>query len=63
MKADTSISVLVRDGSLIPQVPVAQSTDKIQWNQISWKPFKADASQCVGYLYKPGDKEITIIKQ
>ena len=55
--------ILVRDGSLIPQVPVAQSTDKIQWNQISWKPFKADASQCVGYLYKPGDKEITIIKQ
>ena len=55
--------ILVRDGSLIPQVPVAQSTDKIQWNQISWKTFKADASQCVGYLYKPGDKEITIIKQ
>lgn len=55
--------ILVRDGSLIPQVPVAQSTDKILWNRISWKPFKADASQCVGYLYKPGDKEITEIKQ
>ena len=24
--------ILVRDGSLIPHVPVAQSTDRIEWN-------------------------------
>ena len=55
--------ILVKDGSLIPQVPVAQSTDKIDWNQLTWKPFKVDATECVGYLYKPGSNEIEIIKQ
>ena len=30
--------ILVKDGSLIPQVPVAQSTDKINWSKLSWRP-------------------------
>lgn len=55
--------ILVRDGSLIPTVPVAQSTDKIDWNKITWKPFKDQAAECTGYLFKPGDKEITVVKQ
>ena len=55
--------ILVKDGSLIPQVPVAQSTDKIAWDQLTWKPFRVDATQCVGYLYRPGDQEIQVVKQ
>ena len=55
--------ILVKDGSLIPQVPVAQSTDKIQWDKLTWKPFKVDATQCVGYLYQPGDAEIQVVKK
>lgn len=55
--------ILVKDGSLIPHVPVAQSTDKIQWDKLTWKTFKADATECVGYLYKPGDTEVKVIRK
>lgn len=55
--------ILVRDGSLIPQVPIAQSTDKIDWSKLTWKPFRAEATRCVGYKYLPGDKEIQMIEQ
>ena len=55
--------ILVKDGSLIPQVPVAQSTDKIDWNKLTWKPFQVDATSCVGYLFKPGMTQIEEIKK
>jgi len=55
--------ILVKDGSLIPQVPVAQSTDKINWSKLSWRTFKADAAECVGYLYLPGSEKIAIVKR
>lgn len=55
--------ILVKDGSLIPQVPVAQSTDRIQWNELSWKSFKADVNECVGYLFMPGDTEVKEVRK
>lgn len=55
--------ILVRDGSIIPHVPVAQSTDKIDWNKIELKEYKADAKECTGLLYKPGDSTVQIIKK
>ena len=53
----------VRDGSLIPHAPLAQRTDQIDWNAIELKAYKADATTCTGLLFKPGDKEISIIKK
>ena len=50
--------ILVRDGSLIPHVPLAQRTDQIDWDKVEMRPYKAAATQCTGMLYKPGDKEI-----
>ena len=55
--------ILVRDGSLIPHVPLAQRTDEIDWNKIEQKEYKADARKCTGLLFKPGDKTIKIIEQ
>ena len=55
--------ILVRDGSLIPHVPLAQRTDRIDWNAVELKPYKADAKTCKGLLYKPGDKAVKIIEQ
>jgi len=59
--AELPIIVLVKDGSAIPEVPVAQSTDRIDWNKIKWNLFKADAKKATGYLFKPGDAEIQIV--
>ena len=55
--------ILVRDGSLIPHVPLAQHTDQIKWDQVEWKAYKADAQKCTGLLFKPGDTKLQRIEQ
>ena len=55
--------ILVRDGSLIPHVPLAQRTDQIQWDKVELRPYKADAKQCTGLLFRPGDKQLQTIEQ
>jgi len=55
------IIILVKDGSAIPHVPVAQSTDRIDWNKVTWKTYKADAKKCTGYLITPGKNEIETV--
>lgn len=55
--------ILVRDGSAIPAVPVAQSTSRIDWSKLSWIKFLAAKSTATGYLYKPGDKDVTTVNQ
>ncbi len=55
--------ILVRDGSLIPHVPVAQSTDRIEWDKLEWTPYKVDAPSCIGFLFRPGDSDIQIIEK
>ena len=55
--------ILVRDGSLIPHVPVAQRTDKIEWGSVEWKAYKADATECVGLRYFPGDQAIQTVRK
>lgn len=50
--------ILVRDGSLIPHVPVAQSTSEIKWDKMELKVYKAKAKQCRGLVFKPGDKDV-----
>lgn len=52
--------ILVRDGANIPHVKVAQSTDKIDWNNIEWRSFgkKSDT----GRIFKPGYTKIEEVK-
>lgn len=51
--------ILVRDGSLIPHVPVAQSTAEIKWDKMELKAYKASAKKCRGLVFKPGDDDVT----
>lgn len=55
--------ILVRDGSLIPHVSLAQRTDQINWDKVIMKAYKADATVCRGLLFKPGDTKIEVIEQ
>ena len=55
--------ILVRDGSLIPHVPLAQSTDRINWDKMELKPYSADIKKCTGLVFKPGDKDVQIVNQ
>ena len=36
------IVILVKDGSAIPHIPVAQCTDQMKWDKITWKKYLAD---------------------
>ncbi|MGN0000653.1 MAG: TIM-barrel domain-containing protein, partial [Marinilabiliaceae bacterium] len=53
--------ILVRDGSIIPHAPLAQSTAEINWNKIELKTYKSAAKTCRGLIFKPGDKDVTEI--
>ena len=55
--------ILVRDGSLIPHAPLAQRTDKIEWDKIEWKAYKADAQKCTGLLFRPGDTAVQEVSE
>lgn len=57
------IIMLVRDGSAIPHVPVAQSTDRIDWNALTWQTYKADKPSATGYLFTPSSTQVeTVVK-
>lgn len=53
--------ILVRDGSIIPHAPLAQSTAEINWNKIELKTYKSAAKTCRGLIFKPGDKDVSEI--
>ena len=55
--------ILVRDGSLIPHAPLAQSTDQIDWSAIELRPYKVAATNCTGLVYKPGDAQIQYVNK
>jgi len=55
--------ILVRDGSVIPHARLAQRTDQIAWDKLELKTYKADATQCSGLLFKPGDQQLQRITQ
>ena len=61
--AEIPCVILVKDGSLIPHVPVAQNTGDIKWDKVELKAYKADAAKCTGLLFRPGDKELQHIEK
>ena len=57
------IIMLVRDGSVLPHVKLAQSTDKIDWSKITLKTYTADKKEATGLICLPTDgtlQEITM---
>ena len=61
--AEIPCVILVKDGSLIPHVPVAQNKGDIKWDKVELKAYKADATKCTGLLFRPGDKELQHIEK
>ena len=49
------IVILVKDGSAIPHIPVAQCTDRMKWDKITWKKYLADEKKAEGLLCLPQD--------
>lgn len=52
------IVILVRDGSAIPHIPVAQCTDRMDWSKVTWKKYLADKKKARGTLCLPSDGKL-----
>lgn len=56
------IIMLVRDGSVIPHLKLAQSTSEMDWSKMSLKVYSADKKQAEGLICLPTDNRIQVVK-
>ena len=50
------IVMLVRDGTAIPHIALAQSTSRMDWSKLELAVFSAAASKARGLVYRPTDE-------
>ena len=55
------IVIMVKDGSAIPHIPVAQCTDQLKWDKITWNHYKAEKKNTEGLLCLPSDGKLQTI--
>ena len=56
------IVMLVKNGSVIPHIKLAQSTQDMDWNNITLKVYATDINTASGKLFIPGDTALTTLK-
>jgi len=54
--------ILVRDGSIIPHIRLAQSTSEMDWSHITLKIYAADATETTGLICLPSDNQLYPVK-
>ena len=54
------IIMLVRDGSVLPHLKLAQSTAEMDWSKMSLKVYSADKKQAEGLVCLPADNRIQV---
>ncbi|MGA2870943.1 MAG: alpha-xylosidase, partial [Verrucomicrobiota bacterium] len=50
--------ILVRDGTVIPEIALAQSTSQMDWSKLDLKVFAQAATTAQGSVFLPGDTEL-----
>jgi alpha-D-xyloside xylohydrolase len=58
--------ILVRDGTVLPQIALAQSTAQMDWSKIELAVYAKDATTAKGLVFLPGDsepRELTVTMQ
>ena len=56
------IIMLVRDGSVLPHLKLAQSTVEMDWSKMNLKVYSADKKQAEGLVCLPADNRIQVVK-
>ena len=56
------IIMLVRDGSVLPHLKLAQSTSEMDWSKMNLKVYSADKKQAEGLKCLPTDNRIQVVK-
>jgi alpha-D-xyloside xylohydrolase len=57
--------ILVRDGTVLPHIALAQSTSQMDWSKIELVVYAKDATTAKGLVFLPGDSaahEVTLTK-
>lgn len=54
--------ILVRDGSALPHIKLAQHTGEMDWSQIELKVYAADATEATGLVCLPADNQLHQVK-
>jgi alpha-D-xyloside xylohydrolase len=57
--------ILVRDGTFLPHIALAQSTAQMDWSKIELRVFAKDATTAKGLIFLPGETdahEVTMTK-
>ena len=63
IKAGTlPIIMLVRDGSVLPHIKLAQSTSEMDWSKINLKVYCVEKKSAEGLLFLPSDSKTQSIK-
>jgi alpha-D-xyloside xylohydrolase len=50
--------ILVRDGTVLPHIALAQSTMQMDWSKIELTVYAKDATAAKGLVFLPGDNEL-----
>lgn len=56
------IIMLVRDGSVLPHLKLAQSTSEMDWSKINLKVYSVDKKQVEGLICLPTNNRIQVVK-
>lgn len=56
------IIMLVRDGSVLPHLKLAQSTSEMDWSKMNLKVYSADKKQAEGLICLPTDNRSQVVK-
>ena len=56
------IIMLVRDGSVLPHLKLAQTTSEMDWSKMSLKVYSTDKKQAEGLICLPTDNRIQVVK-
>jgi len=59
---DIPIIMLVRDGSIIPHIKLAQSTKDMDWSELEMKIFSVKSTQAEGDICLPADNKLYTVK-
>lgn len=54
--------ILVRDGSVLPHIKLAQCTDQMDWSELSLKVYASDATEADGLICLPSDNQLHSVK-
>lgn len=52
---DIPIVLLVRDGTVLPHIGLAQSTTQMDWSQLELVAYSTDGAAAHGLIFRPGD--------